>query len=170
MGPTSSFEPIVTVTSLEGNKINYTITPSVSKSQLETSVSKLVANTTKTAPDSVSRQSGLEGKVGAVAYCDVTAAGVTTRRSVEVAEVSDLRMKYGLIPVLLKSVVESSLVFQLRQTGKNPDSVACSGDLQGRVGNTVECSIDTAGQSQTFIVTVTAVQGESISYKYTPKS
>jgi hypothetical protein len=170
MGPNSSFEPIATVTGLEGTKINYDVTPSVSKSQLETSVSQMITNSKKTTPDSVSCQSGLDGKVGAIAYCDVTTGGATTRRTVEVAAVSGLQMKYGLVPVLSKEVVESSLVFQLRQTGQNPDSATCAGDLQGKIGSTVECTINSAGQRQTYIVTVTAVQGENITYKFALRS
>jgi Domain of unknown function (DUF4333) len=65
MGPANSFEPIVTVTGLEGTKVDYDITPSVSKSQREASVTQLVTNTSKATPDSVSCQSGLDGKVGA---------------------------------------------------------------------------------------------------------
>jgi hypothetical protein len=51
MGPANSFEPIVTVTGLEGTKVNYDITPSVSKSQL--AVTQLVTNISKATPDSV---------------------------------------------------------------------------------------------------------------------
>jgi hypothetical protein len=169
MGSNTGFEAVVTVTSLEGSKVNYDVSPSVSTSQLEASVSQLVAKARKAPPDSVSCQSGLEGKVGAVAYCDLTARGTKTRRSVEVSAVSGLQMTYGLIPVLPKAVVESSLVFQLRQIGQHPDSVSCADDLQGKVGNTGECMTTTAGRNQVYILTVTAVQGENITYKYTPK-
>jgi hypothetical protein len=166
MSATSSFEAIVTVTGLEGANVNYDIAPSVSKSQLEGSVSQFVTNSTKARPDSVSCQSGLDGKVGAVAYCDVTAHGATTRRTVEVSQVSGLQMRYGLISVLAKPVVESSLLFQLKQTGQQPDSAACAGDLEGMLGNTVECTTVTAGQTQRYILTVTAVSGDNITYKY----
>jgi hypothetical protein len=170
MGPTHSFQVVVTVTNLEGSKVNYDVSPSVSTSQLEASVAQLVGKATKTPPDSVSCQSGLEGKVGAVAYCDVTARGTKTRRAVEVTAVSGLQMTYSLVPVLPKAVVESSLLFQLRQVGQHPDSASCADDIQGKVGNTDECMVTTAGRNQVYILTVTAVQGENITYKYTPKS
>lgn len=169
MGPANSFEPIVTVTGLEGTKVDYDVTPSVSKTQLEASVSRMVANSTKAPVASVSCQSGLEGKIGALAYCDVTAGGATTRRTVEVTNVSGLSMSYGLVPVLPKAVAESSLRFQMNQIGQHPDSVTCANDLEGKLGNTVECTTLTAGQTKTYILTVTAVTGENITYKYAPK-
>jgi uncharacterized protein DUF4333 len=170
MSPANSFEPIITVTGLEGTKVNYDVTPSVSKSQLEASVSQMVARSTKSTPDSVTCQSGLDGKVGAVAYCDVSAGGASTRRTVTVDDVSGLSLKYGLIPVLAEAVAASSLIFQLRQTGQHPDTANCAGDLEGKVGNTVECTAVTAGQPQTYVLTVTAVHGDNITYKYALKT
>jgi hypothetical protein len=166
MSPTNGFEPVVTVTGLQGSKVNYDITASVSTTQLEAAVSQMVANSTKTQPDAVSCQSGLDGKAGALAYCDVTTHGATSRRTAQVFEVSGLAMKYALIPVLAQPVVASSLIFQLRQIGQHPDSATCAGDLEGKVGNTVECTTVTAAQNQTYILTVTAVQGDNITYKY----
>jgi hypothetical protein len=170
MSPGNGFEPVVTVTGLEGSKVDYDVTPSVSKSQLEASVSAMVTRSTKTAPDSVSCQSGLDGKVGALAYCDVSVGGASTRRTVTVAEVSGLSVKYGLVPVLAQSVAASSLMFQLHQTGQHPDTATCAGDLEGKVGTTVECTAVTAGQSQTYVLTVTAVQGDNVTYKYALKT
>jgi hypothetical protein len=170
MSATNSFEAVATVTGIEGNKVNYDVTPAVAKTQLEAAVSRMVTNSTKAPVDSVSCQSGLEGKVAAVAYCDVTSGGVTTRRTVQVADVTGLSMRYGLVPVLLKAVVESSLVFQLKQAGKHPDSASCAGDLEGKVGNTVECTAMSNGQAQGYILTVTAVQGDNVTYRYALKT
>lgn len=170
MDPANSFEPIVTVTGLEGTKVDYDITPSVSKSQLDASVTQLVTNTSKAPPTSVNCESGLDGKVGAVAYCAVVTNGIESRRTVEVSEVSGLSMKYGLIPMLTRPVLAESFFFQLRQMGQPPDSVTCNGDLEGKVGNTVVCSTVTAGQTRTYVLAVTAVQGESITFNYTLKS
>ena len=170
MGPANSFEPVVTVTGLEGSKVDYDVTPSVAKTQLEAAVSQMVANSAKKQPDSVSCQSGLDGKVGAVAYCNVVTAGVASRRTAVVSEVTGLSMKYGLIPVLAQPVLAASLQFQLRQVGKNPDTTTCASDLEGKVGNTVECTAVTAGVPQTYVLTVTAVQGQSITFKYAEKS
>jgi hypothetical protein len=169
-GPANSFQPVVTVTGLEGSKVDYDVTPSVAKTQLESAVSQMVTNTAKKQPDSVNCQSGLDGKVGAVAYCNVVTNGAATRRTVVVSEVTGLSMKYGLIPLLAQPVLAASLQFELRQVGQHPDSATCASDLEGRVGNTVECTTVTAGVPQTYVLTVTAVQGQNITFKYALKA
>jgi len=98
LSPTNSFEPVVTVTGVNGTTIDYEMSPAVSKEQLETAVTRLVAGT-GVRVDSVSCESGLEGKVGAVAYCVVEVAGVKVRRTVEVNRVEGLMMNFDLLPV-----------------------------------------------------------------------
>ncbi|GAC1401461.1 MAG: hypothetical protein NVS4B6_25440 [Mycobacterium sp.] len=169
MGPANSFQPVVTVTGLEDTKVDYDVTLSVAKTQLEAAVTQMVTNTAKKQPDSVSCQSGLDGKVGAVAYCNVATNDTASRRTVVVSEVTGLSMKYGLIPVLAQPVLAASLQFQLRQVGKHPDTATCASDLEGKVGNTVECTTVTAGVPQTYVLTVTAVQGQSITFKRAEK-
>jgi hypothetical protein len=168
MGQANSFEPVVTVTGLQGTKVDYDITPSVSKSQLAVAVSQMIANASKAAPVAVICQSGLDGKIGAVAYCDVTADGVTSRRTVEVSDVSGLGLRYGLVPALDRAVVASSLVSELRQIGQRPESATCAGDLEGTVGTAVACTTVTAGQTKDYTVTVTAVGDGKITYNYAP--
>jgi hypothetical protein len=85
---------MVTVSSVDGDTINYDMTPALSKDQLEKTVSGLVANAAGMQVDSVSHVSGLEGKVGAVAYCDVNAGGGKLRRTVEVDKVDGMMMKF----------------------------------------------------------------------------
>ena len=92
--------------------------------------------------DSVSCESGLEGKVGAVAYCDLDAGGVQLRRMVEVTNVEELMMNFDVLPVLTQAQVESSLLDELEsQVGQRPDSADCSGDLVGKPSNTVDFTI-----------------------------
>ncbi|MUL47682.1 DUF4333 domain-containing protein [Mycobacterium sp. CBMA293] len=169
MGTAANFEPIVTVTSVDGTTVSYDVTPAVSQAQLEAAVARLVANATKAPPSSVSCQSGLQGKVGTEAFCDVTSAGVTATRTVHVTAVSGLAMQYGLVPMLPKAVVESSLIFQMKQVGPQPDSATCAAGLEGKPGTTVDCTTLTAGQPAAYVLTVTAVQGDNITYKYAPK-
>ena len=42
MSPTNSFEPVITVTGVDGSTINYEMSPALSKEQLEKAVSRLV--------------------------------------------------------------------------------------------------------------------------------
>jgi Domain of unknown function (DUF4333) len=99
---TNSFEPVVTVTRVEGATIDYEMAPALSKEQLEKSVSRIVTAAAGVQVDSVSCQSGLHGNVGAVAYCDVDAGGVKLRRTVEVSKVEGLLMSLDVVPLLTK--------------------------------------------------------------------
>jgi hypothetical protein len=98
LSPTNSFEPVVTVTGVDGTTIDYEVTPAVSKEQLEQAVTRLVT-ATGVLVDSVSCESGLDGKVGAVAHCDVEVGGVKVRRTVEVYKVDGLLMNFDLQPI-----------------------------------------------------------------------
>lgn len=170
MGAVGNFEANVTVTSVDSASVSYDIAPAMSQAQLEDAVSRLVAISTKTPPTAVQCESGLQGKVGAEARCDVTVGGAAARRTVQVSAVSGLAMQYGLIPMLPKAVVEGSLVFQLKQVGPQPDSASCAAGLEGKVGTKIDCTTQTAGHVAAYVLTVTAVQGDNITYKYAATS
>jgi Domain of unknown function (DUF4333) len=170
ISPTNSFEPVITVTGVEGSTINYEMSPALSKEQLEKAVSRMVANATHTPVASVSCESGLEGKVGATAHCEVDSDGVKLRRTVEVASIEGLMMDFDVVPVLTKEEVASSLLDELqRQLGRRPNSAQCAGDLEGKVGNTVDCTVVTGSNTANFTLTVTTVSGGSINYSYAPR-
>ena len=117
----------------------------------------------------MSCESGLDGKVGATAHCEVDSGGVKLRRTVEVNTVEGLMMNFNVVPVLTKAEVESSLLNELEiQTRRRPDSARCSGNLEGRPGNSVECSVVTGPDTASFILMVTTVEGDKINYTYTP--
>jgi hypothetical protein len=169
MSATSTFETLVTVTSVEGSKVNYDVVPAVSKTQLEASVSQQVAQSSRAPVDSVACESGLDGKVGAAAHCAVTAGGATMRRTVVVTAVAGFAVNYTVVPILTKDVVADSLLAQLGQVGPRPDSANCADNLDGIIGTTLECTTVTGGRPQTYILTVTTVTGTNITYSYTPK-
>lgn len=171
MSPTNSFEPVVTVTRIDGTTVDYEMTPAVSKEQLETAVSRLVSNASGVQVDAVSCESGLQGNVGAVAYCEVVAGGVKLRRTIEVNKVDGLMMNFDVVPLLTKAEVERSLLNELGSQGRRrPDSAQCSGNLEGRPGNTVDCTIVAGADTAAFTLTVTTVQGSKINYRYEPKA
>jgi hypothetical protein len=171
MSPTNSFEPVVTVTRVDGTRIDYEMRPAVSKEQLEKAVSRLVTAAGGVQVESVSCESGLQGNLGAVAYCDVDAGGVKLRRTVEVSNVEGLMMNFDVVPMLTKAEVESSLLNELRSLpGPRPDLAECSGNLEGKAGNTVECTVKTGANSTAFTLTVTTVEGSKINYRYEPKA
>jgi len=171
MSPTNSFEPVVTVTGIDGSMIKYEMTPALSKGQLEKAVSPLVSDAEGVQIDSVTCESGLEGEAGAVAYCDLDAGEVQLRRMVEVNNVEGLMMNFEVVPVLTQAQVESSLLDELeRQVGQRPDSADCSGDLEGKPGNTVDCTIVAGPETTSFTLTVDTVEGNTINYHFEPRA
>lgn len=181
--PVNGFEPIITVTGVNGSDINYAMVPSVNKTQLESAVADMITRSTKATPDSVSCETGLEGKVGAVAFCNVTTAGTTIRQAVAVSQVQGLSMNYGLaqpgaVPgqapntgpgqTLPKSVAEGALMAQLRHSGQNPDSATCAGDLTVQIGATMPCTAVTAGQNKDYVLTVASIVNGNITFNIAP--
>lgn len=167
MSPTSSFEALVTVSGVEGGTVNYEFVPVVSTARLEASVARVLAP----APvDSVTCESGLEGRVGAVAHCNVTANGATLPRAVVVTSVTGFSINFTVIPILPKEVAASSLLLQLGKVGPRPESVSCADDLEGIVDHTLECTTVTGGRTQIFILTVTDVTRGDITFRYAPKT
>jgi hypothetical protein len=170
MSQTNSFEPVITVTGIDGNTINYEMSPALSKEQLETAVSRLVADASHTPVTSVSCESGLEGKVGSTAHCDVDTGGLKVRRTVEVSSVEGLMMNFDVVPVLTKDEVASSLLDEFEhQSGRRPDRAECTGNLEGKPGNTVDCTVVTSSETASFTLTVTTISGGSIKYSYAPR-
>ena len=171
MSPTNSFEPVITVTSVDGDTINYEMSPALSKEQLEKAVSRLVADASHAQVTSVLCETGLDGKVGAAAHCDVEAGGAHLRRTVEVNSVVGLMLNFDVVPMLTKEEVAGSLLDDLeKQTGRRADSAQCAGDLEGKTGNTVDCTVVTGPDSAHFTLTVTTVTGASINYSYALRS
>jgi hypothetical protein len=170
ISPTNSFEPVITVTGVDGSTINYEMSPALSKEQLEKAVSRLVADAAHAQVASVSCEAGLKGKVGATAHCEVDSGGVKVRRTVEVNSVEGLMMNFDVVPVLTKEEVASSLLDEFqRQLGRRPDSAQCTGELEGKVGNTDDCTVVTGSDTAHFTLTVTTVIGGSINYSYAPR-
>ncbi len=165
------YEPIITVTGVDGAAIDYEMTPALSRQQLEQAVHRQIADAGGVEVKSVSCESGLEGKVATIAHCDVDADGVRLRRTVEVSGVDGLMMKFDVVPVLTRSEVESSMLDELEaQVGERPDAATCSDNLEGKPGNTVDCTIVAGANTKDFTLTVSAVDGGKIKYSYEPRS
>ena len=168
-GTTSSFEPLVTVTNVEGTKVNYDVVPTESQGQLEVRVAQQLAQAYRTKVNSVVCESGLDGEVGAITHCAVAVKGVTLRRTIAVTSVAGFTMNYSVVPILTKEEAASSLLNQLAQAGLRPDSASCADSLDGQPGNTVECTAVARGRPETFVLTVTKVTGSNIAVSYARK-
>ena len=168
---TNSIEPVVKVTKVEGTTVSYEMTPALTKEQLAKSVSSLLPKASGEKVDSVTCESGLEGKKGSETHCDVTAGGETVRRTVDVTEVDGLLISYALVPTMSKQNVENSLLDRLaEQLGQRPDSADCSGNLEGKPGNTIDCRVVAGSETQDFTLTVNRVEDDVINFSYKPKA
>jgi hypothetical protein len=167
----NSFEPIITVTGVDGTAIDYEMAPALSRRQLEQSVSRLLADAGGLEVQSIRCESGLAGVARAQAHCDVDAGGVRLRRTVAVSDVDGLMMNVDIVPLLTKAEVESSLLDELEaHAGARPESATCSDNLEGKPGNAVDCTIVAGPDTQAFTLTVSTVNGSKINYNYEPKS
>lgn len=163
LSPTNSFEPIVTVTDIDGASIVYEMIPALSRPQLERAVARLVSSS----PVGVACLSGLPGRSGAVAQCDVSDGGAPVRRTATVTGVTGLTMTFDLVPLLTKSELEASLLDELAgRVNRRPDSAVCGGNLEGRLGNAVDCTVVSGTERAELTLTVTAVDGTKIDYTY----
>ena len=80
-------------------------------------------------------------------------------------------MNFDVVPMLTKVEVERSLLNELEtQAGRRPDSAECSGNLEGKPGNTVDCTVVSGADTAAFTLTVTTVEGSKINYRYAPKA
>jgi hypothetical protein len=159
LGDTNSIEPVVTVTAVD--PVTYSVAPAVSGEQLAAAVGRLLASPT------VDCESGLDGKIGAQAQCEVTKDAVMMTRTVEVTNVEGLLMSYAVLPVLARQQVQDLLAERLQ--GGRPDTVDCAGDLQGKVGASLDCTTVTGGARQRLTLTVTGVKGDQIDFAVAPK-
>lgn len=169
MSPTNSFQPIVTVTAVDGATIDYEMTPALSREQLERAVIRLLDDAGAAAPTSVQCLAGLQGEIGAVSRCDVTTDAVTLPRTAEVTSVDGLMMNFGLVPMLTRAELAESLLDNLAgHVGERPESAVCADHLEGRPGNTVDCTVADETTTATLRLTVEAVDGDAIDYSYAP--
>jgi hypothetical protein len=164
----ASLAPIVTVTSVEGERVNWHLDPALSQKQVERMVSGQVEQH-GVAPDSVSCESGLEGKKDSFTRCDVDVGGETLRHTATVTKVENMTMRFVVLPALMRAEIEETMINDLaRQIGARPDTATCSGDLEGVPGKTVDCTVTAGPETQDFLITVTSLDGDRINYQYEP--
>ena len=92
----NSLQPIVTVTGIVGQSIEYELTPALSRHQLEGAVERLVAERLADRVDAVACESGLMGQVGSKTLCDIDSDGTQASRIVAVTAVSGLTIDFNL--------------------------------------------------------------------------
>ncbi|MEU2252099.1 DUF4333 domain-containing protein [Nocardia xishanensis] len=68
-------------------------------------------------------------------------------------------------PEVKESELEKSVKQTLtEQVGQTPDAIDCPGDLAGKVGTTMRCTLAAGGDTLGLTVTVTSVEGDTVNY------
>lgn len=68
-------------------------------------------------------------------------------------------------PTLKEADLENSVKETLaKQVGQTPDSIDCPGDLTGKTGTTMHCTLKAGGDELGLTVTVTGVEGSTVKY------
>ncbi|MGN2637079.1 DUF4333 domain-containing protein [Nocardia takedensis] len=71
----------------------------------------------------------------------------------------------GSDPKIDESELEKSVKQTLTEkVGQEPDSIDCPGDLDGKVGTTMRCTLTEGGDQLGLTVTVTSVQDDTVNY------
>lgn len=157
-------QAVVTVTGVNGSDLQYDIMPAYTKDELANAISGGMVDATVTCA------TGLEGKIGATAQCDVTRAGVRSKRVVTVDGVSGLEMDVSIKRLWPKEKVQEVLMQRLNADGTPAETVECVDGVIGKTGQNVECAAVTGNQKKGYVVTVTTVEDDNfgIDYKDVP--
>ena len=70
-------------------------------------------------------------------------------------------------PSVSQSQVEDKISSGLKeQVGQEPDSVDCPGDLEGKVGTTMDCSLTAGSDTLGVTVKVDKVDGDNVNFTF----
>lgn len=157
-------QAVVTVTSVNSGDVQYDIMPAYTKDELAKAVSSMLPDST------VACATGLEGKIGATAMCDVTRDGIDSKRVLEVDDISGLQMDVSVKRLWPKEKVQEVLMQRLNADGTPAETVECVDGVIGKTGQNVECAAVTGNQKKGYVVTVTTVEDDDfgIDYKDVP--
>lgn len=160
LADSSSVEAVTTVKQEEGKDIAYEINPQLTKDQ----VAKLVASMDPAM--TVTCQDGLPASIGAMARCEATMNGVANGRAVMVDDVNGLQIDTTVHRVFPKEQVQDVVLQKLNAAGKPVETVACSDDVVGKPGNTVECAAVTGNEKHGYVVTLTTIEQDKFDVDY----
>lgn len=160
LNDTDHVQAVVTVTSVSGSDVQYDIMPAYTKEELAKAVSGMVADSTVTCA------TGLEGKIGATAQCDLTRDGVDSKRVLEVDGISGLEMDVSMKRLWPKEKVQEVLMQRLNADGSPAETVECVDGVIGKTGQNVECAAVTGNEKKGYVVTVTTVEDDNFGIDY----
>ena len=73
----------------------------------------------------------------------------------------------GSTPTVHRADLEQQISSRLqKQVGQAPDGISCPGDLKGKVGTTMRCTLTAGSDKLGVSVKVTSVEGSDVNYSY----
>lgn len=149
---------------------------SLDEATVEKKLSQTLEEKTGSKPDDVDCPDDLQGKKDTVLKCTVTDASGKRTAKLTVTNVhgSDIGFHYELEPAeeggsagstIAEPTLEqkvSSLLEQ--QVGQRPDQIDCPGDLVGKIGQTMRCTLTAGADELGLTVTVTEVEGTNVNF------
>lgn len=160
-----SVDAVLTTIQVRDSIVSYEITrPDLTRDQLNRRVANLAGG------EVAACGSGLDGYVGAWAECEVTANREAAMTYIEVTAVRALVLDLDVTRLLPRQQVQDVLLDRLAQGfAQRPDSAECAGDLIGIQGSTMECVVTTNSNPNTYVLTVTGVDGGTVEFDYSAK-
>ncbi len=109
---------------------------------------------------------GLEGVVGTVQTCRVTVGSDPADVRVTVADVDDTEAELETTPYVPPIRVAGKVRDALIDDGYRVETVSCTGDLLGVVGQTVPCTVVPANDEGVVTARVAEVEGLTVAITY----
>lgn len=153
---------VLTTTQVNGDDITWEITqPELTREQVEGRVASL------TSGQSVTCDSGLDGRPGDWVQCEVTRNGTKLAQTVEVKDVVGLlSVDLALTAMVPQEQLEESVATKVAPNyGRLPDKVVCDGGLPGSVGAAVKCVVTIGHTPERYVATVTSVSGGYVDFQ-----
>jgi hypothetical protein len=143
-------------------------TPTVSKDVLRREVTERLTKAGNV-PQSVTCNEDLVGVVGMTARCDVVLDPTNSFQPVvTVTKADGSTIDYELTPAVSKEQLEGAVSRLAATPGAPVGSVSCESGLDGRVGATTRCEVESAGVTVQRTVTVNNVEGLMMNFDLVP--
>lgn len=157
--------------------VSFNAGSSLDRADVEQTLAKVLEEETGTKPDKIECPGDLEGKLDTTMECTLTndSAEYVVKLTVTKVDGLDVRFDYkvastakdGSTPevafaeTMLEERVSSILE---EEVGQRPDKIDCPGDLAGKVGETMRCTLSAGTDEIGLTVTVTEVEGTSMNF------
>jgi hypothetical protein len=141
-------------------------TPTVSAADLQNDIKDRLTKAGES-PQSVTCKDDLVGVVDKTTRCEVVLSETNAFEPiVKVTKVEGATVNYEMTPALSQQQLEKAVgVLVEGNSDQKVESVTCGGGLEGKVGNTADCTVVGGGESMDTVVNVTKVTGLMMNFE-----